>query len=600
MLIGWSPHQASADPAQPAAYLLDTEVVKPVGMQPVRETRTPAPELLIGFPSVVQNAIAALTFEATYRVALLSFDPTEVDVVQFNAGDKDKMVRGSIAVAIDLFLELAFAGVPSRCRPPVFVGTHTHTGRLEINIAMPRFVWTDTGKLRSYNPHPPMRGSRNAFDALGDFLIARFDWSNPRALHRAAGVKGPDWAEKRLAAAARHGVKFSPETAPKLFLLQAAKIIAASAHVRDRVGFLEIFQDVVAATDFEFSLGQGGTITLVSQTDSHPLVLRGTLFDQVDDAPTKSELKPSAHCSLSESWRRRAAWNTAEYSSGTWVEPEPDWVRRVVAPELAIPSCHPDSAKPVAEPRRFARLADRLVAGLRRLRARVSALAGNHLIGSVLSDIDLAPFRNIKNKLETINYDTKVEQIKESGAVDGGALRAASSRFGERDRDGYGAQDARAHLRDDGDQVGYGAACGGVDPSSSGDQNGAHSGTKTGSSVRRGEGDFPRYRLDQSAAVPETLRVVDIITALSNIALDVFPRSKVEISMGDQGGFKLTGPNWEITLSREREVTGAGQIPVDSYRLFAAGLSEWLGFDLTELDAVEIDDGRSPWSEGLD
>ena len=49
-------------------------------------------------------------------------------------------------------------------------------------------------------------------------------------------------------------------------------------------------------------------------------------------------------------------------------------------------------------------------------------MAGNHLIGSVIGDIDLAAFRNIKNKLETINYDTKVEQIKESGAVDGGAF----------------------------------------------------------------------------------------------------------------------------------------------------------------------------------
>ncbi|MGR3598862.1 MAG: hypothetical protein ACU0FH_00415 [Heliomarina sp.] len=598
MLIGWSPHQASADPAQPAAYLLDTEVVKPVGMQPVRETRTPAPELLLGFPSVVQNAIAALKFEATYRVALLSFDPTEVDVVQFNAGNK--RVRGSIAVAIDLFLALAFAGVPSRCRPPVYVGTHTHTGRLEINIAMPRFVWTETGELRSYNPHPPMRGSRNAFDALGDFLIARFGWSNPRALDRAAGVMGPDWAEKRVAAAARHGVKFHPETAPKLFLLQAAKIIAASAHVHDRVGFLEIFRDVVAATDFEFSMGQGGAITLVSQTDPHPFVLRGTLFDQVDDAPTESEPPSSAQSSLSESWRRRAAWNTAEYSRGVWAEPEPNWARRVEAPTLAIPSCHPDTAKPVAEPRRFARLADRLVAGLRRLRTRFSALAGNHLIGSVIGDIDFAAFRNIKNKLETINYDTKVEQIKESGAVDGGALRAASSRFGERGRDGYGAQDTRAHLRDDGDQVGNGAARGGVDPSSSGDQNSARSGTKPGSAIRRGEDDFPRYRLDQSPAVPETLRVVVIITALSNIAHDVFPRSKVEISMGYQGGFKLTGPDWEITLSRERQVTGAGQLSVDSYRLFVDGLTDWLGFASIELDGVEVDDGSSPWSEGLD
>jgi hypothetical protein len=87
---------------------------------------------------------------------------------------------------------------------------------------------------------------------------------------------------------------------------------------------------------------------------------------------------------------------------------------------------------------------------------------------------------------------------------------------------------------------------------------------------------------------------------LSNIAHDVFPRSKVEISMGDQGGFKLSGPSWEITLSRERQVTGAGQIPVDSYRLFAEVLSELLGFALIELDGVEVDDGRVPWNEGLD
>lgn len=70
--------------------------------------------------------------------------------------------------------------------------------------------------------------------------------------------------------------------------------------------------------------------------------------------------------------------------------------------------------------------------------------------------------------------------------------------------------------------------------------------------------------------------------------------------MGDQGGFKVTGPDWEIMLSRERQVAGARQIPVDSYRLFAEGLSKWLGFDLTELVGVEVDGGRSPWNEGLD
>ena len=70
--------------------------------------------------------------------------------------------------------------------------------------------------------------------------------------------------------------------------------------------------------------------------------------------------------------------------------------------------------------------------------------------------------------------------------------------------------------------------------------------------------------------------------------------------MGDQCGFKVTGPDWEITLSRERQVTGAGQLSVDSYGLFVDGLTDWLGFALIELDGVEVDDGRVPWNEGLD
>ena len=47
-------------------------------------------------------------------------------------------------------------------------------------------------------------------------------------------------------------------------------------------------------------------------------------------------------------------------------------------------------------------------------------------------------------------------------------------------------------------------------------------------------------------------------------------------------------------------MAGAGQIPVDSYRLFAEVLSELLGFALIEHDGVEVDDGRVPWNEGLD
>ncbi|MFG6611656.1 hypothetical protein [Sulfitobacter sp. 1A12057] len=145
---------------------------------------------------------------------------------------------------------------------------------------MPRFVWGGAGKLRSYNPHPPMRGSQNTFDALGDFLNAAFDWANPRAPERALAIKGPDWAEKRVAAAQRYGVKFTPDVAPQLFLLKAAKMIASSRHGQERSRFLNIFRDVLSATRYEIHFGPGDAITLISQTDPHPLLLRGTSLAQ--------------------------------------------------------------------------------------------------------------------------------------------------------------------------------------------------------------------------------------------------------------------------------------------------------------------------------
>ena len=60
MLIGWSPHQGSTDLHQPSAYLLDSQVMKAVGMARVLKVREPAPELLLGQPSIVQSAISAL------------------------------------------------------------------------------------------------------------------------------------------------------------------------------------------------------------------------------------------------------------------------------------------------------------------------------------------------------------------------------------------------------------------------------------------------------------------------------------------------------------------------------------------------------------
>jgi len=589
VLIGWSPHQASDDPRQPAAYLLDRAVSKTIGVQREWEVRTPAPELLLGHPSVVQSAIAALRFQRTTRTATLSFDRFDIDVARFNAGDKT--ARRSIATVIDLFLEVAFAGVPVACRPPVFVGTHTHTGSLEINIVMPRFVRTETGKLRSYNPHPPMRGSLNTFDALGDFLNAEFNWANPRAPERALGIKGPDWAEKRVAAAERHGVKFTPDVAPKLFLLQAAKMIAASRHGRERSGFLSIFRDVVAATRYEIRLGPGDAIALVSETDPHPFVLRGASLagrKTISSKPAPPSLPESL---LSKNWQRRAAWNASEYSNGVWAELEPDWAHRVRTPRLVLPSCHPDCSKPVARPRRFARLADRIAVGLRQLRARVSRMAAEHMIDGCISIIDLTPFGKIRNRLETINYDITDIQSEEPGGVDGGALRAALSRLGKRSRDGYGRQDPRPDLGNDRDQDGNGAAHRCAGPGRSYDQDSAAAGSETTDPVRRNDSDLPRYRLDPGAALARPLRAVDVIRAMSQAASEIFPQAKVTISMGHRGDFRLAGADWQIILSRGGEVAGTGQVPVQSYHLFVGTLRERLALPLIPSDPVDAEHG---------
>ncbi len=43
--------------------------------------------------------------------------------------------------------------IPERARPPIFVGTHTHLCRPEVNILMGRGAGVPGGLVRSINPH---------------------------------------------------------------------------------------------------------------------------------------------------------------------------------------------------------------------------------------------------------------------------------------------------------------------------------------------------------------------------------------------------------------------------------------------------------------
>lgn len=586
MLIGWSPHQGSADLHQPSAYLLDSKVMKAVGKARVLEVREPAPELLLGQPSIVQSAISALRFEQKYRVATLSFAPIDIDVAAFNAGEVTARKAG--VAAIDLFLEMAFAGVPEPNRPPVFAGTHTHTGCLEINIVMPRFVWTPAGELRSYNPHPPMKGSRDAWDALGNFLNETFGWENPRSPEKARGIAGPDWLEKQVAAALRHNVQFTTAM-PKLFMLQGAKRIAASRQGQDRAGFLSLMAKVAAAVKYHLELRPGGAIALVSETDPHPLVLHGTCLGTGAEA-ARALPRLCVRSALSAQWRRRAAWNAARYAKDAWTLAEPSWAGRAQAPQLALPSCHPAVPRPAQAPQRFATVARRFAAELRYLHDHLARTTALSLIGTCLAAFDRRALRRITTRLETLSYDHSTSHHGTLRGLDERPLQSSSAGAGPARRAGGGRADHGAGLGAERHSPRDGAA----QPRArrgSPDAERGDSWDRTAADAGAGPaGDLPRYRLDQGAALPRRLRAIDMIRALRGAARSVFAPRGINIGMDYEGGFTVAGPEWGIVLAQNGEITGAGDLSQESYEQFLHAVCDRLQISQVALQPREEND----------
>ncbi|MFG6577488.1 hypothetical protein ACGYK6_16530 [Sulfitobacter sp. 1A15333] len=204
MILLWSKHQ-TGPAAQVIRYLLETEVTKTAQQQASVTRRSPAPELLLGDPILVGMMIDSLPFQCRYRCATLSWAEDELDVARFNNGAVG--LRRAIDGTVRLFLELACAGIPERARPPVLVGTHTHLGRLEVNILMPRAVGLPGAPLRSWNPHPPTIGSRADWDAYVDVVNSHYGWFDPRDPKRRRATTPPSWMAKEAAEIMRRSAK---------------------------------------------------------------------------------------------------------------------------------------------------------------------------------------------------------------------------------------------------------------------------------------------------------------------------------------------------------------------------------------------------------
>lgn len=375
MILGWSPYQARSA-TQPSDYLMGVSVEKVVASRRAALERDPIPELLLGDPGRFQAAVRALRSKTVYRAATLTFGPDEIDVAAFNRGDPE--LRAMIASSIEIFDALFHAGIPDRNRLPFFVGTHTHTGRLEVNFAMPRAIINRTGQVRNFNPHPPMMGSRNDLDAAGDRVIRAFGFRDPRDPAMQVRLKSEDWVEKRCAEAHRAREGFD-ESDPVPYLFSQLKILSH---------FYDSIDEVLGAgafllEDVGYRVARRSSKTLVLEpragTGKRPLELSGSLITgETPETLTRNVPLDTAPQRLSAAWRKRAQAN----AKGLHIDPcaEPAWDRILASPSVVLPECHPRYRNPrqTLERPKLRRKLAQLVSGL--ARALQGSLGLRHLI----------------------------------------------------------------------------------------------------------------------------------------------------------------------------------------------------------------------------
>ena len=282
--------------------------------------RTPAPEILVGDPALARAAIGIAPGELKYRSAVMTFAAGDVDVAAFNTGDP--AARGAVDLAFGLWSEIAFAGIPPRFRPPVFATTHTHLGRLEVNLLVPRWVSHSDGHLRSFNIDPPGPASRTAWDAFEDLLNLRFGWADPRDPARRCLVQIPDWRLKQRATAERAGEPWVPDMREKLAAELRDDVALGELH--DRAGVLTRVQTFCHAQGLVIH-GLGPDFITIGAVDAPPaerLRLTGLIFSEdftgADSVPPETAAARAAELAgaprrLDKAWQRRAAFNASRY-----------------------------------------------------------------------------------------------------------------------------------------------------------------------------------------------------------------------------------------------------------------------------------------------
>lgn len=305
MKLGWSPH--SKGPSSPVIdYLISVIIAKRFGSRADPLVRAPAPETLRGDPVIVGAFIDALETQHTYSCATLWFATDDIVLAAWHTNDQT--LRDKVNFALDLWEDVAFPGVHPNCRPPVVANTHTHTGRLEVNILAPRAVVRRTGYTffpRAHNLRPPMGAQRNIWRYYQDTLNHTFGWADPQDLWRAARITGPGWIMKRAAELERscRDIELSytyrtgevqrwiaKEPAPVQIMFAASQI--EREPFPDRSRLFKRLKPVLSDLNWHIDAVTEDQIILRHSKDEHtrPFILSGTLCQDKPCIPTGTQV----------------------------------------------------------------------------------------------------------------------------------------------------------------------------------------------------------------------------------------------------------------------------------------------------------------------
>lgn len=333
MLISFSHHGGRSDEGGNdrfrtlTRYMDAPMVMKQVGTQREPVLRSPAPEILVGRADTLCKTLSALPFAHRYTSFVLSFAPDDIDPAAFNAGDP--VLRGQVDLTLRLAVELAWAGIPPGARPAFYATTHTHVGRLEVNLAIPRAVYRPDGRGVSHNTHPPGPAQRSLrhWEALQDLVNHRFSWADPRDPRRRRIFRAPDRLMKRRAEMRRAGL--DPALDPCIGLVDHLDAATRAGEIRTNADMMDYLARLSDEWGFRITSHRRGAVTLAIPGGER-LHLHGPVLEAGFEwtAPTAAELaaweaeRLTASTRLAAAWERRAAYNLQRCGQGVWPAPD--------------------------------------------------------------------------------------------------------------------------------------------------------------------------------------------------------------------------------------------------------------------------------------